>query len=768
MSRRLLGRISLASLVSWFAISLAAGIVVLTLIPAAVWRHPANDAVYRGFDPNLIYVSQTGPAPRSGVVDVSTGSLTITANPGSHPTVHLVTTPLSYLASFDIEISRESAGSIPLRIEVWSPATAAGYRLVFDSEGDVIREQTVAGADRSQDLVGGIVGIDRALGNYVVGRLYHVSVDVDQTAHQIRARIAGAGSLDASTSVAPALLAGFRPSLTLSSSGAAGSAIAVITNYAVTLPSQPANTAESTVKVDDPRARGLSQAVWLACIALTLLAAAAWLWPRLRRARPSAMSKVMRARLPVAAVIGLIGAAYLIANLPLFGLGSPHFDIFAAKVWSYVAFKYGFGDLYYRTLLVPAAAPWLGVPVHEATFPYGITKAYYYLTAGWIHGTWLNPGDQNIAASFSFEQLLKGLNVLFGFVDAGLVYLIAKPFMPRGQALWSAVLVGLNPAFLFVMSIWGSTESISLFFVLGSIWMAERSRPLGAWLMLAAGAYTRPQMLVLAFLLGLVYLRRFGPSQTAGAVAWTVIVSFLFIGPFAIAISPSLPVDYVARTFAYHIGNGQADVAYLGISPGHFSIWTLPLLLVSGAHGLERMWSPSTLTFAGAVSYGQVGAALSIGFLMVVGALLLLGSRIYGEPAQYLVIVAFGLLGWLLVTPGVISRYLLYATVLVILCRRAFSLTGYVGAVGVLTLTALAGIYGQFSLDFVGYSGDANVLSPLNNAVSRFLFELFASDQFITLASISNLAVLVALGAKAWAGLRRERVRDLAAASTGA
>jgi hypothetical protein len=103
--------------------------------------------------------------------------------------------------------------------------------------------------------------------------------------------------------------------------------------------------------------------------------------------------------------------------------------------------------------------------------------------------------------------------------------------------------------------------------------------------------------------------------------------------------------------------------------------------------------------------------------------------------------------------------------VFIILCRQAFSLTGYLYAVGVLTAATVAGTYGQISLDFLGYSGSLNVLSPTNNGISRFLFELFGTDWFITLASLSNVVVLIALGTRAWLSLRSERSPELAAAS---
>jgi hypothetical protein len=103
--------------------------------------------------------------------------------------------------------------------------------------------------------------------------------------------------------------------------------------------------------------------------------------------------------------------------------------------------------------------------------------------------------------------------------------------------------------------------------------------------------------------------------------------------------------------------------------------------------------------------------------------------------------------------------------VFIILCRQAFSLTGYLYAVGVLTAATVAGIYGQIAIDFLGYSGSLNVLSPTNNGISKALFELFGTDWFITLASLSNVVVLVALGVRAWQSLRSDRVPELATAS---
>src|SRR5205814_1463267 len=130
-------------------------IVVLMLVPASLWRHPADDASYSGFDSNLMYTS--------GGVAVSPNTLTLEPKPRSDAVAHLITTPISYTATFDVAVASESADSIPLRIEVWSPATNAGYRLVFSAAGDELREQTVTSAKDAMDLSGGVTGIDQNL-----------------------------------------------------------------------------------------------------------------------------------------------------------------------------------------------------------------------------------------------------------------------------------------------------------------------------------------------------------------------------------------------------------------------------------------------------------------------------------------------------------------------------------------------------------------------------------------------------------------------------
>ncbi|TME54134.1 MAG: hypothetical protein E6I60_08115 [Chloroflexi bacterium] len=754
--RRSATRVNVDNALAAATVVIAAIIICLVLTPVGVWHHPAVDAKYRGFDPNLIFVSETGPASKAGQVRVSTESIEVTALPSSHPTVHLLTTPLSFSTSLDVEIASSSIGTVPLRIGVWSAESGSGYFVVFDSSG-FIRQQTISGGVPEQDLMGGTATEWPVLGVYHTGETYRLSLNMDQPHRTISTKVLGpdvpAASSLIDASVEPDLFKAFRYALTVSSWAESGSARAIVRNFSLTLPGQSTASAEEVVKIDDPHARMLVLSLLLLSVVVGVVAATRFV--RLRgseiRIRLAGLSRAAR-RSSIYLALGVaICIIYIIANVPLFGLASPHYDVFSAKVWSYVAFKDGLADLYYRTLLVTAAAASSGIPLHEAGFPYGITKAYYYFVIGWTYHIAVPGGG---VSDFSFEGLLKGFNVLLGFIDGLIAFLILRRLTDLPTAAISAIVLVLNPALIFVMSVWGSTETVSIFFVLASILLAERDRPLGAWLMLAAAAYTRPQMFVLAFLLGAVYVRKFSVSRNLRAIPWAVIVLFLFMSPFALAISPSMPVDYVARTLIFHFGNGQADLPYLGTSPGYYSFWTLPPLLLTGQHGLDRMWFPSTQHLIGPWTYGQVGAGLSVAMLLVIGTVLLISKRASGTPGGYLPVVAFAMLLWLMVTPGLISRYFVYGIVAVILCRRWFRAPSYLLTVGLLTLITVVTAYGHIALDFLGASGAVNVMSPTNNALSHFVFSLFASDWFISLGAAINITILCILAIKAWQAVR--------------
>lgn len=740
------------------AIFLSLAIVGLVATPVSVWNHGTIDDRYSGFDRNLIFMSPAGPAKVAGTVDVNTTNLSITAVPGSHPTVHLITTPLSFSARFDVQIVSESAGSSPLRVGFWSPETRAGQFLIFDGNtNSSIRETTIVQGTVAQDLVGGTTTDDVVLGHYSVGQLYRVTLTVNRRDQTIVTRVESS-ELQATSMVtgraAPEVFDAFRPTVTLSSSSDQGIARVNVSNYILTLPSQPSSVAEESERVNDGRATALVVIIWVAAAGLVGTAIVRWLF--MRRELLDVWRRIRDSRRP-SSVVFLLSAGclgYLAANAAIFRLGSLQFDVLAAKIWSYVAAKEGIAELYYHPLVVTTAAASNGVPVHEAVFPYGITSAYYFLFAGWLYTLIFSSSGQSVVGSFSLEVLLKTFNVLLALGDAYLTYLISRRFILPRKAVWLAVVFALNPAIVFVSSVWGSTETLSLFLILLSIWFAESGRPIPAFLTLALGAFSRPQMLVLAFVLGLVFIRRFGARDSIAGISWTLVVVFMVLAPIALSISPSFPVDYTLRTLSYHLANGQADPNFLGLSPGYYSIWTIPLEFVNGAHGIARMWSSSTLYAFPSVTYAQLATDLSVGFVLLVGLVLLLPWISVKGPGQYLPVVAFGMLGWLMLTPGLISRYFVYAIALIILCRRSWSLLNYVLIVGMATVITFITAYGHLAHDALANGLTASLLHPDNNVISALVFNIFSDDRFITAGTIANVVLLVTVGAAALIAMR--------------
>ena len=211
----------------------------LTLIPGEVWHAPANDAVYRGFDSNLVYVSASG-----GTVYVSTNRIDIVEPPASKPTVNLATALLPKLASsVDVAILEDTGADQPLRIGVWSPWTLAGYFVVFGpGTTKAITVDTVEGGAAGTTLVGAETKTSTLLGRYQLGTHYQVTFDVDRAKGSIVGAVSGNDGVDGHFSVnstqVPQLFRQVQLSLTASGSVGAGNAHVVLGDFRLMLPHQ--------------------------------------------------------------------------------------------------------------------------------------------------------------------------------------------------------------------------------------------------------------------------------------------------------------------------------------------------------------------------------------------------------------------------------------------------------------------------------------------------------------------------------------------------
>ena len=246
---------------------------------------------------------------------------------------------------------------------------------------------------------------------------------------------------------------------------------------------------------------------------------------------------------------------YLLLNAILFSLGNLPFDMFIEKIWAYITVKYSPMELYHLPNLVPLAEVWGGIPFHEAVFPYNFGFSYLFTFIGVLYKFFLNgPGDL-VIQNYSLEAIIKSVNILFVLLDGFLIYMIMrKRNLDRRQNIITSALFFINPAVIFLSSIWGQTHAISIFFLLAAIWACDNKKSIWTWIFLALGIINRPQMLIPSLLLTIIIFRKFSLRENLRAISVSIIIVFLLLAPFSLILSPSLPFDVLTNVLAVQSG----------------------------------------------------------------------------------------------------------------------------------------------------------------------------------------------------------------------
>ncbi len=456
-------------------------------------------------------------------------------------------------------------------------------------------------------------------------------------------------------------------------------------------------------------------------------------------------------------IVGVISAGFLLGNAALFSLGSQPFDMTNEKVWAYVGAKYGPLELYDLPNTVSLAKAWGGTPRHEAVLPYEFVFAYFFAAIGWLYRMFLSGSGPLLLDTFQLEFLIKSINIIFALLDGLLIFLILRELkVSRRTALLSMCLFLFNPAVWFVMSIWGQTYSVSIFLLLLSIWFLERKKAFPAWFSLAIMGLTRPQMLVPAFLLGVVFLRRFSPRENVEAISWSIVVAFLFLGPFALAISPSLPVDILVNTLLVQPRGNEA--LWNAVSLDAYSVWTLVTYFVGGAKGLARIFYPSVAPLIGPITYRQLSQILTTALILFLAGILLVHRKAARD--RYIPIVALGTLSLLVLYTGFSSVHFVIGLPLLVLCRKSMDSAVYYTVIAIWTVTTFVPMYGIFGFAIAGVGYLAPALHHSSNAITHLFMDLFSSDRFMTLGAAANVIALLWLLCEAllFGGSSAERV----------
>lgn len=540
----------------------------------------------------------------------------------------------------------------------------------------------------------------------------------------------------------PQLFDSLRMSISVRSSSTYGLGAAELTDYRLDVFHQR----WLAVKISDWRPRLLSILLVLATLALC--------WPAISRFIVQLRHKIaaLTSRRVITISPNAILAAlafisvFVVGNVLLSRIGSLNADVVGARVWVYTAAQHGPAALYtWPNVSSAEAAQWRGLPLQEAGFPYGPVMAYIFGALGLVYRFALHQPVTGPSDLSQIDILVKATIGLFALADAAIAYLILRT---RGIGTVRSRLVMialvLNPAIWFAGSVWGTTQTISLPFLLLAIYFFDRRSLTACWVFVIAAVLTRPQNIFVVAILVLVMLRVTNLNALLRSFALAVMATFTYLLPFALLLSPTLPADILANALFLHVGNGN-DAWTMPLSFGGMSIWPLVSQITAHVHGADRILYLATHPLTGSVSYYQAGSALLAVFLLVSAALVFWRGKRLVAAGRLPIILAATSLGTFLLNTATPSYHLVLALVLIALTRSALSRRVYWACLGGITLTTFLSMYAMGAYWLAGHPVWGVGIYDPHSPITRLMRTLPTSDWFVTTLCLINLAIFITL-----------------------
>jgi len=530
-------------------------------------------------------------------------------------------------------------------------------------------------------------------------------------------------------------------SLSASSSAEGGVAVVSFTNYVLTLPHQ----AWQVDRVSDLRAKSLLYILWL-------LSAVAIGINLLQLRNPQRGSLHLATRLVSPGVVSsqifmnlILWGGFLTVNTLLYGLGNHPFDMLSAKIWAYVSMKYGPTELYTLPNTVTLAKVWGGAPYHEAIFPYGPTMGILFGIAGWIFKLLLGGTTTPASDTFRLEFIVKTISTLFALAGAAIIRTLQRDELQNDRECALVTLLFLaNPALVFITSVWGQTQTWSLFFALAAVWAIQRGHPLPAWLLLILTALTRPQLLVVVPILALFALRSWSWKRNLQSISWAITITYVLAFPFLVDLSPNMPITYLRNLLFLQVAGGN-EPELTTVSLDAYSLWPLVTAVLGKATGLSRFTYPAFAPVTAGLTYGQLANILSAVFLLLILCLMATWrGKLLRKDLQLL--LALGVTGFLMLKTGLAGMHFVIALPFLVLTYSAAPRLVFVAMIGSWTITTTVAVLASFGYSVLGVPWLSPRLQGSNNPLIASMMALHASDWFITLACLANLSVVMAIG----------------------
>jgi dolichyl-phosphate-mannose-protein mannosyltransferase len=400
--------------------------------------------------------------------------------------------------------------------------------------------------------------------------------------------------------------------------------------------------------------------------------------------------------LPLTLFIAIAIALRVVVAISFEGYAS---DIGCFKGWSVAAFEQGPANFYTSGMF--------------ADYPPGYMYLLYGL--GWIRNV-LNISGQSAV----FTLIIKIPSMIAEVVTAIILYRVSSKQIGKMFGLLCSALVLFNPAMFFNSSAWGQIDAVFvLFIVLTLLYLRKENYLLGA-LFFAIAILIKPQAIMFAPVVGLVYFYAlFKKGQIGKALLGIFGGAFIFAATIFLA---SLPFKGSQEPF-WIVGK-YIDAA------GTYSYWSLNAFNLYALVG--KNFVPSSQLFLG-LGYGA-WIMISIGLICVTVIILQWRARA-SKPI-------FDLSGFLIVSvymlvPAMHERYIIPVCICLIF---AFAFTRDKATLffaGVFTITALLGQ--MFTL----YSGSVVAPALPTFVVSAVNMALYLAFAFLTARKLGSSKFLI-------------------------
>jgi dolichyl-phosphate-mannose-protein mannosyltransferase len=178
----------------------------------------------------------------------------------------------------------------------------------------------------------------------------------------------------------------------------------------------------------------------------------------------------------------------------------------------------------------------------------------------WAFGSLAN------AVGISMANMIKLVPNLFDLATSGLIYIFVRKQSTFKVALVSTALYVFNPAVIYNTAVWGQFDAVYTFFLILSLMLALKSKPIPSAVIFAIGLLTKPQGIALLPLIALLIYKKNGWKQLLFSVASFVTTIFLVV----------LPFEGIGNPITFLIKNYSTGYLYYNVtSVNAFNLWGL-------------------------------------------------------------------------------------------------------------------------------------------------------------------------------------------------